>query len=108
MIDVWLELANEESADTAQGKETLHNVSAGKWLAMGLDLEEQQYVGYTAFIVHLLTLFAGGFLSGKHPRRSQHLVPPTSKKSDIYSVVESIIGVRYNVPICLVLTNYLP
>ena len=107
MIDVRLELANEESADAAQGKETLHNVSAGKWLAMGLDLEEQQYVGCTAFIVHLLTSFAGGFLSGKHPRRSQHLVPPTSKKSDIYSVVKSIIGVRYNVPICLVLTNYL-
>ena len=47
MTDVRLELANEESADAARGKETLHNISAGKWLVMGLDLEEQQYVSDT-------------------------------------------------------------
>ena len=44
MNDVRLELANEESADAARGLQTLHNVSAGKWLTMGLDLEDQQYV----------------------------------------------------------------
>lgn len=42
MTEVRLELANEENADVKRGMESLHEVSAGKWLAMGLDLEEQQ------------------------------------------------------------------
>jgi sarcosine oxidase gamma subunit len=39
---VRLELANEENEDAARGKETLHDVSPGRWLIMALDLEEQQ------------------------------------------------------------------
>jgi hypothetical protein len=42
MTDMQLELANEEREDVARGWQSLHDVSAGKWLAMGLDLEEQQ------------------------------------------------------------------
>jgi hypothetical protein len=44
MTEVWLELTNEETADAARGSETLHDVLAGKWLTMGLDLEDQQSV----------------------------------------------------------------
>ena len=44
MTDVRLELAKEENEDAMRGAESLHEVSAGKWLAIGLDLEEQQYV----------------------------------------------------------------
>jgi len=42
MADVKLELAKEEAADIESGRQTLHDVSASRWLAMGLDLEEQQ------------------------------------------------------------------
>jgi hypothetical protein len=42
MTEVRLELANEENEDAARGKETLHDVSPGRWLIMALDLEEQQ------------------------------------------------------------------
>ena len=42
ITDVRLELANEEREDVARGQQSLHDVSTGKWLAMGLDLEEQQ------------------------------------------------------------------
>jgi hypothetical protein len=44
MSEVRLELANEEALDAVRGKESLHDVSAGKWLTMGLELEEQQCV----------------------------------------------------------------
>jgi hypothetical protein len=54
MTEVWLELAIEENADVARGKESLHEVSAGKWLAMGLDLEEQQWVSYPTGLIYLL------------------------------------------------------
>jgi hypothetical protein len=42
MTEVQLELANEENADAAHGNESLHDISAGKWLSIGLDIEEQQ------------------------------------------------------------------
>jgi hypothetical protein len=42
MAEVRLELANEEDADAARGNESLHDISAGKWLSIGLDIEEQQ------------------------------------------------------------------
>ena len=44
MTDVRLELAKEKNEDIVRGAESLHEVSAGKWLAIGLELEEQQYV----------------------------------------------------------------
>jgi hypothetical protein len=47
--EVRLELANEENEDAVRGRETLHEVSAGKWLTIGLDLEEQQYVYFLRF-----------------------------------------------------------
>jgi hypothetical protein len=40
--EVRLELANEEAADARRGNQTVHDISASRWLAMGLDLEEQQ------------------------------------------------------------------
>jgi hypothetical protein len=58
MTEVRLELATEENADVARGRQSLHEMSAGKWLAIGLDLEEQQCVGYIIHCVCLLTLFA--------------------------------------------------
>jgi hypothetical protein len=51
MTEVRLELANEENEDAARGRETLHEVSAGKWLTIGLDLEEQQYVSLALFFM---------------------------------------------------------
>src|ERR1700733_7110745 len=58
MADVRLELANEEAADVSRGKESLHNVSAAKWLVIGLDLEEQQCVTFTFLCTHILTSLA--------------------------------------------------
>jgi hypothetical protein len=49
MTEVRLELANEENEDAARGRETLHEVSTGKWLTIGLDLEEQQCVYFLRF-----------------------------------------------------------
>jgi hypothetical protein len=42
MTEVQLELANKENADAARGNESSHDISAGKWLSIGLDIEEQQ------------------------------------------------------------------
>ena len=58
MADVRLELANEEAADVTRGKESLHDVSAAKWLVMGLDLEEQQCVIIAFLCAHILTSLA--------------------------------------------------
>ena len=58
MTDVRLELANEEAADISRGKESLHDVSAAKWLVMGLDLEEQQCVIFAFLCAHILTSLA--------------------------------------------------
>jgi hypothetical protein len=49
MTEVWLELANEENENAVRGRETLHEVSAGKWLTVGLDLEEQQCIYFLRF-----------------------------------------------------------
>ena len=50
--EVRLELANEEAADARRGNQTVHDISASRWLAMGLDLEEQQYVPATHVIFY--------------------------------------------------------
>lgn len=52
--EVRLELAKEEAADVERGNRTIHNISAGRWLIMGLDLEEQQYV-YPGLFNYLLS-----------------------------------------------------
>ena len=44
MTDVKLELAKEEEADAGRGVIRSHEVSAGTFLTVGLELEEQQYV----------------------------------------------------------------
>jgi hypothetical protein len=41
--EVRLELAKEEADDVRRGNQTIHEISASRWLTMGLDLEEQQY-----------------------------------------------------------------
>jgi hypothetical protein len=44
MTDVKLELAKEEEADARCGVIRSHETSAGAFLTVGLELEEQQYV----------------------------------------------------------------
>lgn len=42
--DVQNQIAEEDARDIAEGKVTLHDVSLGQFLSLGLELEEQQYV----------------------------------------------------------------
>lgn len=44
LADVKLELAREEAANAQSGIQHAHEVTASRFLTMGLDLEEQQYV----------------------------------------------------------------
>lgn len=44
MSDIILELAREEAADAAVIDELAHEVSASRFLTMGLNIEEQQYI----------------------------------------------------------------
>jgi hypothetical protein len=43
VAEVRLELAKEEADDVQRGNQSIHHISASRWLTMGLDLEEQQY-----------------------------------------------------------------
>ena len=57
MAEVRLELAKEEADDVQRGNQTIHQISASRWLMAGLDLEEQQYVCSLSASDHLLIIF---------------------------------------------------
>lgn len=85
MTEVRLELANEENEDAARGRETLHEVSTGKWLTIGLDLEEQQCVSllcFSCFLAYTLC-YIDRYFAGKPQKKLPHLVPPNSSKNVI-------------------------
>lgn len=58
MADVKLELAREEEADARRGAQNAHEVTASRFLAMGLDLEEQQYVMLPKFKIVIVWLLS--------------------------------------------------
>ena len=45
MKEIRLRLAKEDQEDISMGKMPLHEVSANEFLTVGIDLEDQQYVG---------------------------------------------------------------
>ena len=57
VAEVRLELAKEEADDVQCGNQSVHHISASRWLTMGLDLEEQQYAYSPSEFDYLLIIF---------------------------------------------------
>ena len=68
MNDVRLELEREDADALARGEIAQHDVSVGNFVQIGLDLEEQQYVGVFMLSTVKLIVSTGDYCAPMHAR----------------------------------------